>query len=122
MLSTYVFNLSKQLWGKKWRNAVMWSVKDGPKRFSEIHSDMPNCSVKILSQVLKEMEKNHILIRTQYNTIPVKVTYTINPELLPMLQTLEEYHNQLVKYFYRNADQHKIPENRRLELNSLLGK
>lgn len=120
MLSTYLLNLSKELWGKKWRIAIIWSLKGGPKRFKEIHKELPGCSVKILSQVLKELEKNQLVIRKQYNTIPVKVTYELNPDLESLNDALDYYYVQIAKYFYKNAQIHKIPQDRVIELENFL--
>ena len=120
MLSTYILNLSKELWGKKWRIAIVWSLKGGPKRFKEIHKELPGCSVKILSQVLKEMEKNQLIIRKQYTSIPVKVTYELSADMGYLNEALDFYYTQIAKYFHKNSQIHKIPQDKLMELESFL--
>lgn len=109
MLSAYLLNAGSELWGKKWRNAILFILRDGPKRFSEIKKEMPNCSVKMLSEALDEMEHDRLLVRKQYHTIPVKVTYELGPDLEPMLDVLKCYHKALLYYFKKNYKRLKVP-------------
>jgi len=94
MFDEYVFNSISVLVGKKWNLLVLYILRDcNEMRFSEIRREMPQCSVKVLSQTLKELESRKLIIRKQYPTIPVKVTYTFNADyqdiadLLPLLKS-----------------------------------
>lgn len=80
-----ILNTGAELVGKKWRAVVIWHLKDGPQRFSQIKKLIPDISVKMLSEVLKEMQDNELVVRTQYDTIPVKVTYEIHPDAVPFI-------------------------------------
>lgn len=109
MLSAYLLNAGSELWGKKWRNAILFILKDGPKRFSEIKKEMPDCSVKMLSEALDEMEHDGLIIRKQYDGIPVKVTYELGPDLEPLLDVLQRYHKALLYYFKKHARRLNAP-------------
>lgn len=105
-----LLNLGSELWGKKWRIAVLYYLLDGPKRFSEIKALLPGCSVKVLSEVLDEMSKNYILERKQYSTIPVKVTYEIRPEVMDIANMIPDYKKKLEAYLVTNEGLYKLPK------------
>lgn len=109
MPTAYILNKAESLWGKKWRFFILFYLNDGPRRFTEIKANVPGCSGKILSEILREMEKNHLIIRKQYNTIPVKVTYELDPEIKDLAAQFKNYYLDVAKYFYKNHEIHKIP-------------
>ena len=87
----------------------MWTLHNGPLRFSEIKALLPGCSVKVLSQLLKEMERNKLITRTVYPTTPVKVVYTLEPDLQPMIVLKENYNRFLSTYFLNRSEEFNIP-------------
>lgn len=103
MLSTYVFNIACDLLGKKWRAATLYCLKDGPLRFSQIKKELPGCSVKVLSDVLKEMTDKGMLIRKQYEQVPVKVTYEVHPDCRPLVDSLKKFYKASSHYIIKNA-------------------
>ena len=109
MYSVFLLNKAKELWGKKWRHPVMYVLRDGPKRFKEIKTELPGCSTKVLTDVLKEMESNNLVIRNQYNTIPVKVTYELDPALHDLISRFDYYYITLIKYFILTKHKHSLP-------------
>lgn len=109
MFSAYIMNLASVLWGKKWRTVTIWHLRNGPLRFSQIKILLPDCSVKVLSEVLKDLEEKHLIIRKQYHSIPVKVTYELHPETIPLITAQVIYHDALIKYFLKNAIRFDLP-------------
>jgi DNA-binding HxlR family transcriptional regulator len=109
MYTAYIMNLSSQLWGKKWRAAIMWQLKDGPLRFSEIKKTLPSCSVKMLSEALQELESNNVIKRVVYSTTPVKVTYELHSDLYPLIEAQKNYYDLLAHYFLNNKEHYNIP-------------
>jgi DNA-binding HxlR family transcriptional regulator len=109
MLSAYLLNAGSELFGKKWRVAILFSLTDGPKRFSEIKKDIPDCSVKMLSEALGDMERCKILVRKQYEGIPVKVTYQMNGDMDELNNVLQLYYKALMVYFKSNHNGHNFP-------------
>ena len=108
MFSDLLFNHANNLWAKKWRTEIIWILRTSPLRFSQIKQQLQGCSVKMLSEALDEMEKDHLVIRTQYNTIPVKVTYQLNEDLFPLIPSLVVYRRFLAGYFLNNRERFKI--------------
>lgn len=122
MLSTYILNAGAEIWGKKWRAAVLWYLKSGEeRRFSEIKRELDGCSVKVLSEVLKELEQNYLVIRTQYPTIPVKVTYKLDSEFIPIFDSFKNYVDQVGEFLYNNHHKYKLPPEVLSELTRIHG-
>lgn len=120
MFSAHIMNLASDLWGKKWRTVTLWHLRNGPLRFSQIKSLLPTCSVKVLSEVLKELAENKLIIRKQYDSIPVKVTYELHPDTIPLMGAKEVYHTALIAYFVKHAKRYKIPLETLKEMESML--
>lgn len=113
-------NLASDLWGKKWRTVTIWHLRNGPLRFSQIKVLLPGCSVKMLSEVLKDLEGNKLIIRKQYDGIPVKVTYELHPDTVPLINAQELYHATLSTYFLKHSKRFEIPLDIIKELETML--
>ncbi|MFY7810164.1 MAG: winged helix-turn-helix transcriptional regulator, partial [Flavobacterium sp.] len=61
----------------KWRIPIIISLTYGTKRFGEIQRDIADISPKMLSQELKALEMNKIIIRTLHDTMPVSTEYSL---------------------------------------------
>lgn len=122
MLISFVLNIGAELVGKKWRAAVMWYLKDGPLRFSQLKTLMPLVSVKVLSEVLKEMEENQLIVRKQYPTIPVKVTYEIHPDALDFVEANSVCMIRIAEYILKNSKRLNVDPHVREELEKWTAK
>lgn len=80
--------------GDKWSMLVLYHLHvcdSGVMRFNELHRNMADCSQKMLSQTLKNLEKNHLVTRTLYPEVPPRVEYSLTPigqSLMPSLESL----------------------------------
>lgn len=63
--------------GGKWRLPILIAVKHGNKRFKDIKAFVPKITNRVLSAELKELEVNHLIKRTVYDSFPITVEYTI---------------------------------------------
>ncbi len=80
--------------GGKWKPIILYSLKSGKKRFGEIAARVPNISRKVLTEQLKELEKDGLLTRTQFNEIPPRVEYELTglgKSLSPVLNEMEKW-------------------------------
>lgn len=116
MVVSYVLNLGAKLVGKKWRTSLIWYLKDGPLRFSQIKKLMPSISVKVLTEVLKDLEQNGLITRTQYNTIPVKVTYEISPNAHDFVDATVNATIKTAEYVVKNHIKHGLTKELLAEL------
>ena len=65
-----------ELIGKRWTALIIYQLLDGPKRFNAIEHSLP-ISGRLLSERLKELEKEGIVVREIYSEVPVRVEYSL---------------------------------------------
>lgn len=120
MVISYILNKGAELVGKKWRAVVIWHLSTGPLRFSELKRKIPDVSVKVLSEVLQEMEENELIVRTQYPTIPVKVTYQIDPRAMGFVEANVMCTIQIGEYILNNPEKTDTPKDMAEAINEFL--
>ena len=72
----------------KWRVLLIYALLAGPQRHAELRRRLPGITQKMLTQQLRELEQDGIVIRTVHHEVPPKVVYTINPGEAEPLRTL----------------------------------
>jgi DNA-binding HxlR family transcriptional regulator len=65
-----------ELIGKRWTGLILYQLLEGSQRFSEIEAALP-VSGRLLSERLKELEKEGLVERRVYAEVPVKVEYSL---------------------------------------------
>ena len=81
-----------------WAANVIWHLREGPRRFSELRVDIPPVSPKVLSQRLRELRERGVLERSVLPTSPPSVEYSLTPlgrQLIPALTAIVEVGHQL---------------------------
>ena len=77
--------------GGKWSIGILVAVSDGPVRFTELERAVEGISRRMLTLTLRNLERDGLLVRKVYPTVPPKVEYTATPmarELYDSLVTL----------------------------------
>ena len=72
--------------GDKWTLLVVELLTDGPMRFNEIRRTIGNISQRMLTLTVRGLERDGLVTRTVYPTIPPRVDY----ELTKLGRTLRE--------------------------------
>lgn len=62
--------------GGKWKVIILYQLRGKTLRFGELKRRIPSITQKMLSQQLRELEKNKLLTRKVYAEVPPKVEYT----------------------------------------------
>ncbi len=78
-------------------------IEDGPKRFKELMTEVTQISQKTLTNQLRELEADGIILRQAFNEIPPRVEYSITEKgetLFPILELMCDwgYHNKGDKF------------------------
>lgn len=81
--------------GGKWKPLILYFlIEEGTKRFGEIKTFINHTSHKTLTNQLRELEEDELVVRTVHPTVPPKVEYTITEKgktLYPILNAMCEW-------------------------------
>ena len=86
MLATCPSRTSLAKIANKWTAMIVIALSNGPQRFGAIRDNVGGISGKVLSETLRDLERDGILTRTSYDQMPPRVEY----ELTPLGMTLRE--------------------------------
>ncbi|MEU7580736.1 helix-turn-helix domain-containing protein [Streptomyces sp. NPDC041068] len=59
----------------KWTGLAITALEDGPRRFGELRRKLEGVSPKVLTQTLRRLEENGLVVRTVYAEVPPRVEY-----------------------------------------------
>jgi DNA-binding HxlR family transcriptional regulator len=80
--------------GGKWKPIILYIIRGEKKRFGEIKKLLPTITQKMLTQQLRELERDGIIDRKVYPVVPPKVEYSLTPygrTLMPILNSMAEW-------------------------------
>ncbi|MCY1232944.1 HxlR-like helix-turn-helix [compost metagenome] len=63
--------------GGKWNSLMILSLADGPLRFSQLRRLIPDISQRMLTQTLRDLQRDGYIHRTVYPTQPPSVEYAL---------------------------------------------
>ena len=64
--------------GGKWKPLILWHLyKGGVRRFLELQRIIPGITRKMLTQHLRELERDGIVARKIFNEMPLRVEYSL---------------------------------------------
>lgn len=94
-------SLAMDLIGGKWKTVILYHLKEGEKRFGELHKTMAAVTEMTLSLQLKQLEKDGLIERQAYgNKPPLKVVYRLTDfgrTFIPVLDALTEWGNGIAQ-------------------------
>ncbi|GEL64294.1 transcriptional regulator [Kozakia baliensis] len=93
--------------GDKWSVLIVMLLGNGPRRFSEIRRMVDGISQRMLTLTLRGLERDGMVKRTVYPTVPPRVDY----ELTPLGHSLREPVEALGSWALANT--HRIEEAQR---------
>ncbi len=83
-----------QLIGSKWKLLILRNLMARPWRFNELKKDLAGISQKVLTDSLRSMEEDGIVVRTVYPEIPPRVEYALSElgqAMLPIISAMEQW-------------------------------
>lgn len=85
------------LMGNKWKIFVIQRLLERPWRFNELQKDITGISQRVLTDNLREMEKDGIIIRKVYAEVPARVEYSLSElgdTMRPIINSMYEWGTQ----------------------------
>ncbi|MCC8954262.1 helix-turn-helix transcriptional regulator [Bradyrhizobium sp. Pear77] len=83
-----------QILSGRWPTLLIYYLKQGTKRFSDLRRDNPTISHKMLTLELRKLEDAGIVERTEFDGYPLRVEYQLTPaghRLVPLIDALGEW-------------------------------
>ena len=80
--------------GGRWKMLILRELFKGVRRFSELQKAISGVTQKMLTQQLREMERQGIVSRKVYAQVPPKVEYSLTPlgeSLKPVIESMNEW-------------------------------
>ncbi len=85
---------SMKVIGGKWKLLILYYLQDEAQRFSQLQRHLPTITTKMLTQQLRELERDGLVARRVYPVIPPKVEYSLTArgeDLQPIIRKLTEW-------------------------------
>ena len=89
-----------QLIGNKWKLLILRNLLIRPWRFNELRKSLDGISQKVLTESLRAMESNGIIVRTVYAEVPPRVEYSLSAlgeTLRPILDAMQAWGQEYQK-------------------------
>lgn len=83
--------------GGKWKPLVLYRLSGGTLRFSQLQRAIPEVTQRMLTQQLRELERDGLVLRTVYPQVPPRVEYTLTTpavKLGPLLASLGDWYDE----------------------------
>lgn len=78
----------------KWKSIILWHLLSGTLRFNEIRRHVDNCTPRMLTNQLREMEEDGLIARKVYAQVPPNVEYSLSDlgrTMEPILRALKDW-------------------------------
>lgn len=105
---TCTFELALEMFSGKWKGLILWHLSNGTMRYGELRKASGKITQKMLTQTLRELEKNKLITRKVYPVVPPKVEYTLTDnarKLIPILTAIKSWGNDIIDHY-----EHEIVE------------
>jgi len=87
--------------GGKYKGRILWSLNEHKIiRFGELGRILADVTTKMLTQTLRELEKDELIVRKVYHQVPPMVEYSLSEtglELIPFITHLKEWGDEKIK-------------------------
>lgn len=80
--------------GSKWKLLILRNLLARPWRFNELKKDLSGISQKVLTDSLRSLEDDGIVIRTVYPEVPPRVEYSLSDlgeSMRPIIGVMEQW-------------------------------
>jgi len=75
-----MFHAAIELIGRRWTGAIIYALTQKPRRFSDFKDAIPELSDRLLTERLKELEDEGVVVREVSTGRPIQVLYRLTPK------------------------------------------
>jgi len=96
------FELALDMFNGKWKVLILWHLSQGTMRYGELRKASGKITQKMLTQTLRDLERNKLITRKVYPVVPPKVEYTITDnarKLIPILESIKSWGDEIVESY-----------------------
>lgn len=93
------FEKALSILNKRWSSLIIFQLLSGSQRFCHIESEI-GISGRVLSERLKDLEKEEIIKRNVYNETPVRIEYSLTEKgkaLQPTIAEIQKWSHDWIK-------------------------
>ena len=86
--------------GGKWKSIIIYLLSKGSLRFGKLAMFIPSISRKVLTDQLREMEADGLIIREKFKEIPPRVEYSLTESgmaLVPLFLAMADWSNEFAE-------------------------
>jgi DNA-binding HxlR family transcriptional regulator len=86
--------LTTDVIGGKWKPLILFYLENGTQRFGELRRLIPGMTKKMLTQHLRDLERDEVIRRKVYAVVPPKVEYSLTKHgqsLKPILKLMSAW-------------------------------
>lgn len=86
----------------KWKCVILFHLLDGTLRFNEVRRRIPEVTQRMLTNQLRELEVDGLIMRQVYPQVPPKVEYSLSPlgrSMEPVLLALRTWGDANIDLF-----------------------
>jgi DNA-binding HxlR family transcriptional regulator len=85
----------------RWKPSILFELKSGPKRFSQIQSALRGITAQALTVQLRQLEADGVIERTIFPEIPPRVEYALSEEGQSMSAMMDQLESWGIAYLAR---------------------
>ncbi len=86
--------LALEIIGGKWKMPILWRLKEKAWRYGELKKSLGKITHKMLTEQLRELERDGLIHREVYQVVPPKVEYSLTSKgetAIPIIESLREW-------------------------------
>ena len=87
--------------GGKYKGRIIWYLhQKSVLRYGELNKTIKDITTKMLTQTLRELDADHLIVRKMYKEVPPKVEYSLTEtgsELIPFINHLRKWGDEQIQ-------------------------